>query len=82
MRLPMIICLTCGRHQKWSETPANELERIRRRERIEQLLFLKNRLNDWQVGFFNNIRFEKKLSPKQLNKLAEIETKILGGVQP
>lgn len=77
-----LICLTCGRHQKWLGNPQNEIERSRRQGRIEQLLFLKHRLNDWQIGFLNNILLERKLSPKQSQKLAEIQSKIFGGVQP
>lgn len=65
--------------QRFQKSLASPPTQERRRERIEQLLFKQNRLNDWDRNFLNSIQYEKKLSPKQLER---IENQLLGGVQP
>lgn len=70
-----IICCECGRHQKWL---GNLEKQQQQRERIERLWFLRNRLNDWDKGFLDNIRQAKKLSPKQQAQLDRIEAEVGG----
>lgn len=69
---------TCWGFQKSLASLAALERRQKRRKRIEQLLFLRSRLKDWQIGFLNSILLERKLSKKQLDKLAEIESKVGG----
>lgn len=70
-----LICCECGRHQKWL---GNLEKQQQQRERIERLWFLRNRLNDWDKGFLDNVRLSKKLSPKQQAQLDRIEREVGG----
>jgi hypothetical protein len=68
-------CVMCDRHRGWIENPANTLRREEENQLIDRLLQLPL-LGTWERMFLRSIYKTQKRSPRQIQKLNEIASKV------
>lgn len=71
-------CGECDRFLVWLQSPKTEGKRRDIAIRIDKAANYLDKLTQWEQEFIGNLRAQKKLSPRQMEVLANIESR-LGG---
>ena len=72
-------CGECDRFLGWQQKPSTEGKRRDILIQLDRLAGIAG-LTDWEKDFLQNLKQQKKLSPRQSEVLARIEAKVGGAV--
>jgi hypothetical protein len=68
-------CVMCDRHRGWIESPTNAAKRENENQLIDRVLQT-GRLKAWERMFCQSVKQTRKRSPRQIEKLTQIASKL------